>query len=120
MKKYVIISAFISTGLISLWYFDVWHNPVEPIDELIGQNYDYAHKFYFKTEPDHHYTINIRDQLNIFDGGIYGKEAILIDSLVDVFTWNSWNYKETIWIGKTSEVDYQIIDAIRYKNDIKF
>lgn len=120
MKKIVIISTLILIGLFSTWYFDVWHKPVEPIDKLIGENYDYAHKLYFKTEPDKHYKVNINHRLNEFDGGIYDKKSILTDSIVDVYTWGSLNHKNTIWVGKTNELNNEIIDAIRYKNSVQF
>ena len=107
-------------GLISSWYFDIWHRPVETIDELIGKNYDYAHKVYFQTDPDENYTININDNLNEFDGGIYEKKTNLTDSLIDVFTWKSINHKKTIWIGNTHKQNNIVIDAIRYKNGVQF
>ena len=63
MKRLVIILIITSSGLFSTWYFDIWHKPVEPIDELIGKDYDYARKLYFKTDPNQHYKININDPL---------------------------------------------------------
>jgi len=120
MKKIVIILTLILIGLFSSWYFDIWHKPVEKIDKLVGKNYYYALKLYFKTEPDKHYKVNINHQLNEFDGGIYEKKCILKDTIVDVYTWNYLNCKKTIWVGKTKNMKYEILDAIRHKNNIKF
>jgi len=120
MKKIIIISILVILGLASFWYFDVWHEPVERIDELIGKNYDYAHKVYFQTYPDQEYKININDNLNEFNGGIYNKVKNLKDTIVYVYTWKSLNYKETIWVGKTDKLESEIIDAIRYKNSVVF
>ena len=120
MKKTIIILTIISIGLFSSWYFDIWNKSVEPIDELIGKNYDYAHKLYFKTDPDQHYKININDQLNEFNGGVYNKKSIFTDSIINVYTWISFNHKQTIWVGKTKKSDNEIIDAIRHKNGVKF
>ncbi|MEA5138659.1 hypothetical protein [Arcicella rigui] len=108
------------TGLATTWYFDIWHKPVETIDELIGMNFDYAHKLYFKTDPENHYKINVNYPLNEFDGGIYKKRSILKDSIVHVYTWRFINHKQTIWVGETEIMKSEIIDANRYKNSIRF
>ena len=71
----------------------IWHEPVETIDELIGKNYDYAHKMYFQTDPNRQYKVNANDNLNKFDGGILNKKEIMIDSIVRVFTWEYTNTK---------------------------
>jgi len=118
--KYIIILATAIIGLTSTWYFDILHKPVETIDKLIGKNFDYANKLYYKTEPDSHYQININDNLNEFDGGIYDKINKLDDSIVHVYTWTFMNHKETIWAGKTRTMKSEIIDAIRYKNSVRF
>lgn len=102
------------------WYFDILHEPVETIDELIGKNYDYAIKFYYRKEPDNQYKININANLNEFEGAIYDKKSILKDSIVQVYTWTFMNHKETIWVGKTRLMKSEIIDAIRYKNTVRF
>lgn len=119
-KKTIIIFTVILVGLISTWYFDIWHRPVETIDELIGKNFDFAHKLYFKTDPDSHYQININDDLNEFDGVIYDKKNNLKDSIIHVYTWTFFNHKQTIWIGETDTMKGEIIDAIRYKNKVRF
>ena len=119
-RKYIIILTIAIIGLASTWFFDIWHKPVETIDKLIGKNFDYANKQYFKSEPDKHYQININENLNEFDGGIYSKKNILKDSLVQVYTWTFMNYKETIWVGETSKMKNEIIDALRYKNSVRF
>lgn len=119
-RKYLIILVIAIIGLASTWYYDIWHKPVETIDNLIGKNFDYANKQYFKSEPDNRYRINMNDHLNEFDGGIYDKKNKLIDSIVHVYTWTFINHKETIWVGKTRKIESEIIDAIRYKNDVQF
>ncbi len=120
MKKLIVIGSIIVIGLTSTWYFDIWHDSVETIDELIGQNYDYAYKMYFRTDPDSHHEVNINNKLNEFDGGILSKKEILIDSIVNVYTWDFANHKMTIWVGKTKKMNSQIIAAIRYKDNIRF
>ena len=118
--KFIIILTIAIIGIASTWYFDIWHKPVETIDQLIGKNLDYANKLYYKTEPDNHYQIKINDNLNEFDGGIYDKKNKLNDSIVHVYTWTFMNHKETIWVGNTSTSKSEIIDAIRYKNSVQF
>jgi hypothetical protein len=118
--KLIILLTFVTIGLSSAWYFDIWHKPVEPIDKLIGKNFTYAHKIYYKTKPDNHYEINIKDNLNEFDGGIYIKKNKLKNSIVQVYTWIFTNHKETIWVGETMRLKNEIIDAIRYKNNVRF
>jgi len=120
MKKIIIISTLLLIGLITSWYFDIWHKPIEPIDELIRRNYDYAQKTYFKTDPNQHYKININDGLNEFDGGVYENKSILTDSIIEVYTWISLNHKKTVWVEKTKKLKHEIIDAIRYKNSVTF
>lgn len=119
-RKYIIILTIAIIGLALTWYYDIWHKPVETIDNLIGRNFDYANKQYFKSAPDNQYQININDNLNEFDGGIYDKKNILKDSIVQVYTWTFMNHKETIWVGETRTMKSEIIDAIRYKNSVRF
>ncbi|MEI8203090.1 MAG: hypothetical protein WCH34_08775, partial [Bacteroidota bacterium] len=114
MKKLIIIFILIIIGLILSWYFDIWHKSDESINELIGQNYDYACKIYFRSEPDSFYEVNINHKLNEFDGGILNKKSVLTDSIVRVFTWNFCAFKKTIWVGKTKRMKNEIVDAIRY------
>jgi len=95
-------------------------NQLKTIDQLIGKNFDYANKRYYRTVPDNHYQININDNLNEFDGGIYDKKNKLEDSIIHVYTWTFMNRKETIWVGETSTMKSEIIDAIRYKNSVRF
>jgi hypothetical protein len=119
MKKIIIIIGItLLVGLIS--YFDPFHKSVETIDILIGQNFDYAHKMYFNTDPDDHYQIKINDNMNEFHGGILTKINLITDNTVQVYTWNSFNYKSTIWVAATKNNRYEIIDAIRYKNNVRF
>ena len=44
-----VIFAIIIVGS-TIWYLDLSHKPVETVDVLIGKNYDYALKSYFKCE----------------------------------------------------------------------
>lgn len=118
--KFIIILTILTIGLASTWYFDIWHKPVETIDKLIGKKFDYANKLYYKRKPDKHYHININNNLNEFDGGIYNKKNKLKDSIVHVYTWTYLNHKETIWVGVTMKMNSEIIDAIRYKNSVRF
>jgi hypothetical protein len=103
-----------------IYYFEPMHQSVETIDELIGENLDFANKIYFKSEADETTKINLNNNLNEFQGGILSKKSMLLDSIVYQYTWNFYTHKKTIWIGKTNENKYQIIDAIRYKNNVKF
>ena len=120
MKKLIIILSIIIIGLTASWYFDIWHESVETIDELIGKNYDHAHKMYFQTDPNRQYKVNVNDNLNEFDGGILNKKEILADSIVHVFTWDYTTHKKTIWVGRTEKLESQVIDAIRYSNNVRF
>ncbi len=120
MKKLIVILSIIIVGLTASWYFDIWHEPFETIDQLIGKNYDYAHKMYFQTDPNRQYIVNVNNNLNEFDSGILIKKEILTDSIVHVFTWDFTTHKKTIWVGRTKELESQVIDAIRYKNNVQF
>ena len=120
MKKLIVILSIIIVGLTASWYFDIWNEPVETIDELKGKNYDYAHKMYFQTDPNRQYKVNVNDNLNEFDGGILNKKEILTDSIVHIFTWDYTTHKKTIWVGRTEKLENQFIDAIRYKNTVRF
>jgi hypothetical protein len=120
MKKLLAILSILIVGLTTAWYFDIWNKPVETIDELIGKNYDFAHKMYFQTDPNGQYKVNVNDNLNEFDGGILNKTKVLTDSIVNVFTWDYTTHKKTIWVGQTKAMKYEIIDAIRYKNGVRF
>ena len=107
-------------GVFLLCYFDIFNKPVETLDGLIGKDFDYACKTYFKTTPDVKYNININHNLNEFDGAVLNSKELLADSIVNVYTWAYSHYKKTIWVGKTSKMQNQIIDAIRYKNSVRF
>ncbi len=103
-----------------IWYFDLFNKSVETIDSLKGKDYDYALTKYFKKEADSYYTINVNNRLNEFDGGILTNKENLSDSIVHVYTWYYFNHKKTIWVGNTAKMNNQIIDAIRYKNSVRF
>jgi hypothetical protein len=104
----------------SIWYFDPFHKSVETVDELIGNNYDYAVKTFFHSEPSSSTLFNINDNLNEFQGGVLSKKEIVRDSIIKQYTWTFLNHKTTIWVSKTDKLDNEIIDAIRYKNEVKF
>ena len=120
MKKIIIILSVAFVGSATLLYYDILNKPVETIDELIGHNYDYAHKMYFQTDPDSWYEFNINGNLNEFDGKILSKKSTLADSIIYVFTWNYATHKKTIWVGRTEKMESQIIEAIRYSNNTPF
>lgn len=120
MKKIAIITTGFLICLAAVWYFLIKTTLVMQIDDLIGKNYDYAHKIHFQTDPDDFYQININDELNEFDGGIYNKTARLTDTIVSVYTWNFLNHSETIWIGATKDLEFEIIDALIYSSNIEY
>ncbi|MFD2099244.1 hypothetical protein [Flagellimonas iocasae] len=120
MKIFRTLVIALILGLVASWYFDIWHSPVETIDELIGTSYTFAEEEYFKESPQLYYDVNINHGLPEFDSFLLNEKDRLKDSIVQVYTWKYINHKKTIWVGKTSESDSQIIDAIRYKNDVQF
>ena len=71
-KLIFVIIAIIILGS-TIWYFDFFHKPVEPIDKLIGNNYDYAVKSYFHSEPSSSTTFNINKDLYEFQRGVLSK-----------------------------------------------
>jgi hypothetical protein len=120
-KKGLLTALALSVIVIgSLWYFYIFRKPVETINSLIGKDYDYACNIYFKKSPDVSYNININHNLSEFDGAILNSKNLLTDSIVNVYTWTYSNHKKTIWVGQTSKMKNQIIDAIRYKNNVRF
>jgi len=119
MKKIFLIF-FIGFSIVGILYFDPFHKTVETIDILIGKNLDFANKLYFKTEADEKVTFNINSKLNEFQGGVLNKKSIITDSIIHQYTWNYLNYKKTIWVAKTQIQKFEIIDAIRYKNNVNF
>jgi len=120
-KKGLLITLAISVIVLGLlFYFDIFKEPVETLDRLIGKDFDYASKIYFKRIPDVKYNINIIHTLSEFDGAILNSKDLLTDSIVNVYTWTYSNHKKTIWVGQTSKMKNQIIDAIRYKNNVRF
>ena len=123
MAKKILISLLISVLLFAgglIWYFDLMNDPVEKIGSLTGKSYNYARTSYFNEEPDIYYTINVNHRLNEFDGGILLYKKFLSDSIVHVYTWVYFNHRETIWVGNTTQMNNQILDAIRYKNSVRF
>ena len=120
MKKLIVTLIVIVIGLAVTWDLDNRGQPFETIDELIGKNYEYAHKTYFRKYPESNYTINVKGNLNEFDGGILNKKNTLTDSIVHVFTWDYQTHKKTIWIGQTEKMESQVIDAVQYSKDVQF
>ncbi|WP_192823354.1 hypothetical protein [Rufibacter sp. LB8] len=120
MKKVIAISVVISVAIGLTWYLDPFHKPVESIKELEGQDYEFARKKYFGKEPDEKYDININKGLYEFHYGIMYKKELLLDSIVQVITWEFPRHKETIWVSRTAQSDKEIIDAIRYKDGVEF
>jgi hypothetical protein len=114
----IVVIFLLGIGLIL--YFDLFHSSVETIEKLIGKDYTFARNNYFSREPDAHYICNVNHITNEFDGGIFDSKEILTDSIVEVYTWNYFNHKKTIWVGKTMKSDEQVIDALRYKNSVRF
>jgi hypothetical protein len=121
MKSTKIILIF-SVIIFSLttWYFDPFHKPVETVDVLIGKNYDYALKSYFHSDPEYSSSFDINQDLNEFQGGVLSKKDIIRDSIIRQYTWTFTNHKTTIWVSKTDNFEDEIIDAIRYKNNVQF
>ena len=120
-KKGLLITLAVSVSVIGLlFYFDIFREPVETLDRLIGKDFNYACRTYFKSTPNEKYTININHNLSEFDGAILKNKSLLTDSIVVVYTWTYSNHKKTIWVGQTSKMKNQIIDAIRYKNNVQF
>lgn len=106
--------------ILAYWYFDIGHKPVEKVDILIGNNYDFAYKLYFRSNPDESHTFKLKDAKDEFRGIIQNHARILQDSTVHEYTWSFSRYNITIWVGKTASLDYQVIDAIRWRKDVQF
>lgn len=106
--------------IVTYWYFDFGHKPVERVDILIGNNYDFAHKLYFRSNPDESHTFKLKDAKNEFRGVIQSHARILQDSTIYEYTWSFSRYNITIWVGKTASLDHQVIDAIRWRKDVQF
>jgi hypothetical protein len=120
MKKIYSTIFLLLIASISIWYFDILNEPVSTIDKLIGKEFDSVRQKYFNSDPDYEYQININHDLDEFNGGVLEHKDILIDSIVNVYTWNFSNHKKTIWTGRTKKKNNEIIDAIRYHKNIEF
>ncbi len=107
-------------GWTATWFLDPFHKPVETVNELVGQNLDYAIKSYFHADPDKELSININRPLNEFQGGILTMKNRIKDSIVNQYTWTFFNHNLTIWTAHTDNLQSEIIDAIRYKDNVKF
>ena len=73
-KKLSILIMFFIIDPTAVWYFEVFHDTVETVEELIGQNLDYAAKSYFGTDPDKSYSFSINQNLDEFQLGILTKK----------------------------------------------
>ena len=118
-QLYSIIILIIVLTTSSLWYFDLLHKPVEPVGKLLGKDYAFALK-YFGAKPNSSTAFNITDDLNEFNGGVLSVDVKLKDSIINQYTWEFNRYKITIWIAETTKSPNEIIDAIRYKNNVRF
>lgn len=115
-----LIILFVLIAISLIRYLKIFNESVETLDRLIGKDYSYIQNNYYKVKPECYYKININSDLNEFDCGILSKKEILTDSIIYVYTWHYCFYKETIWVGKTKRMNREIIDAIRYKNNVRF
>jgi len=120
--KLILIIIATTVVILTIWYFDLLHEPVETVDELIGENYDYALTSYFRSEPSMSMKLNINNPLYGFQRGILSKKDIVRDSIVRQYTWTFLNnHKTIIWVGKTDKSDNEIIYALRYRTyGVKF
>lgn len=117
----ILLSGIVLLGLIfTYWYFDFGHKPVEKVEILIGNNYDFAEKLYFHSSPDISNTFKLKDARDEFRGVIQSHISILKDSTIHEYTWSFSRYNITIWTGKTENLDHQVIDAIRWRKDVQF
>ena len=120
MKKIILLTSIFVLSFLVCWHFDVFHKPVEPIPELLGENIDFAIKEYFRTGYDNSLTFSINGNLNELQGSILKFKNNLKDTMIWQYTWVFNNYKVTVWTAKTNKLNGEIIDAIRYKNSVKF
>ena len=118
----LLVAVAIATAMAgaALWYFDPFHDSVERLDDLIGKNYDYAYKMYFRTDHDQMEKFDIRDGVTEFRVGVLSSQALLRDNVIREYTWIFSNHKATVWVAKTDGSNNTIIDAIRYKNGVVF
>ena len=94
---------------------------VETIDILISKDFKYALENFYKIEPTEKYTIKTTDDLNEFHrGAVTNKDCVILDPNIQVYTWKFDDYSETLWVAHTNESDSQIIDALRYDNNVNF
>jgi hypothetical protein len=119
-KRITLTIGLLIVVLTAAWYFDLFHDPVETIDELIGHNLDYAAKEYFESNPDDYVTFSINQELNEFQGGVLTNRDRFRDSIIHQYTWTYLNHRVTIWAVKTDNFPEEIVDAIRYKNGVEF
>lgn len=119
MKKLITLGAIILIGVSSVWYFDLMHEPIESVDELINKGYTFAHN-YFGAQEDDYRSIDINDSLIPIDQRIIKKKGILTTPRIDVYTWHYTTHKITIWVGEIKNGEYSIIDAIRYNSKSGF
>ena len=119
-KRILFIFSFLVVVATASWYFDIFHKSVETVNDLVGQNLDYATKLYFRTDPDETSSFNINKPLNELQFGILTERHRIKDSIVNQYTWTFFNHKVTIWTATTDKLQGEIVDAIRYKNGVTF
>ena len=120
MKKILILLIVLTFGAAVVWLSDVLHEPIEVIEELVGEEYTFAHTSYFQTKESDYYSISINGELDNFNSRILSRRETLSSPYIDVYTWDYFTHKCTIWIGTTKDSTLRIIDAIRYQRDVQF
>lgn len=118
--RVILIGILIPLSVLIYWYFDIGHKPVEKVDILIGNNYDFAEKLFFHSVADETRTYKLNEAKGEFRGIIQRHSKIIKDSIIQEYTWKFSRYNITIWVGKTANLDHQIIDALRWEKGVKF
>lgn len=118
--KVIITGTIIFISGLVFWYFDMGHRPVEKVYALIGNNYDAAHKLYFRSDPDQDTTFKFKDIQGQLRQGVRNRYYLLKDTLIHEYTWKFSRHNITIWVAKTKTSDHEVIDAIRWKTNAKF
>ena len=120
MKKLFLIGVLFIVAAWLVFHFISARSAVVTLENLIGRGYAEVQSENFYSEPDEHYSINVNQPLNELHGGILHKKPLLTDSLVQVYTWKNVTHTTTLWVGKTSTAEDEVIDAIRYRYDVRF
>ncbi|MGV3706349.1 MAG: hypothetical protein ACO1NU_13320 [Arcticibacter sp.] len=119
-RRPLCLNALLTIALaMCLWYYDPFHKTVEPVDNLIGRDYSFALN-YLGSEPNDCSSFKTTDVLNEFQAGVLSVKVKPIDSRISQCTWNFRRHKVTIWTARTAKLPNEIIDAVRYKNNVQF